>query len=182
MIREEDIVMSSIFDMYVTEAYKPKGVINGVNYTIIRKGGKDYRVKLSGEIKKEATEATKFVVGELSDLQKSPEFKNIIKNIKPEGTTSLIQQQNKSVHELNGYWVYEIGITSDMHQDTYYREDENGNALYKLVYKLFDSIHKDKKLTSLPHFYFMATGDDYYGIDIMFKICKTGEEELVEVK
>ncbi|MBR6289383.1 MAG: hypothetical protein IKR19_08610 [Acholeplasmatales bacterium] len=173
--------MSNIFDMYIHEAYKPKGLINGVNYTQIRKDGKNYRVKLPDDIKKEATEGTKFVISKLSELQKSTEFKNIVKNLKPEGTTSLISRQDKTVHAFNGYWVYAIEITSDISQDTYFREDENGNALYKLVYKLFESIRKDKKLTSLPHFYFISTGDDYYGIDMMFKICKEGEEELVEL-
>ena len=173
--------MSSLFDMYIQEAYKSKGVIGGINYTIIRRDGKDYRVKLSEDIKKEAADGAKFVIGKLSELQKSSEFKAIVKNIKPESTTSLIQTQNKSVHEFNGWWVYNIEITSDMNQDTYFREDENGNALYKLVYKLFENIRKDRKLTGLPHFYFISTGDDYYGIEIMFKICKTGEEELVEI-
>ena len=188
--KELDSVLENYFES-LNESTKlfNEAIINGINYEEIRRNGKQYRIKIPSPIISEYKDTLGIIVAELKKIQDSKKFKNFINNLYKNNKISskdikLTKNIEKNVQESGNFWILIVGVgTSDsLTQDEFYAKDDNGVHMYDFIDEAYKNIKNNKKIKSMKYLDNISNGDDYFGIDAVFKICKIGKEELIEIQ
>ena len=157
-----------------------------ISSPIISKDGKNYEIIVPPEIKKEAESALKILIDKMKQVQKSEEYKKAKKILKKNGindsNSSLIEIVRREIIDYYDGWYLQVGVSNKMSQDMFYAEYEKGKHIYNLTDAAYKELENNTKITKLPHFKNFFNGDDFYAIDIAFRICGYGEEQLKEIK
>ena len=163
--------------------YQESKVLDEALYFLNEKGIDLNKIKVPAEIKKEAETAIKIVVDKLKKLESTKEYKDHMKQLEElsvitskEKGIKLYEDIEKEVVFLYKKYCYSVFITTNrMSQDVFYHDDNNDVHIYDFTDKLFKELKQDKKLISLPHFYNITNGDDYWGYTLYFKLCSESE-------